>query len=55
LIFVDIIYINGSPILYVIDEATRFQVAKWLKDISAKDTWETLRYCWMDVYLGPSD
>jgi hypothetical protein len=54
-IYVDIMYIDGNPILYVIDEATRFQAAKWLRDLSAKHTWETLRYCWMDTYLGPPD
>lgn len=37
-IFVDVMYINGSPILHVIDEATRFQAARWLQNISAKHT-----------------
>jgi hypothetical protein len=23
--------------------------------MSAKTTWETLRLCWVDVYLGPPD
>ena len=54
-IYVDIIYIDGSPILHVINEAIRFQAAKWLRDLSAKYTWETLQYCWMDTYLGPPD
>ena len=54
-IFVNVMYIDGNPILHIIDEATRFQAAKWLQDLSAKHTWETLRYCWMDTYLGPPD
>jgi hypothetical protein len=54
-VYVDVMYIDCSPILHVIDEATRFQAAKWLRDLSAKHTWETLRYCWMDTYLGPPD
>jgi hypothetical protein len=54
-IFVDVMYIDGNPILHIIDEATRFQATKWLRDLSAKHTWETLRYCWMDTYLGPPD
>ena len=37
-IFVDVMYIDGSPILYIIDEATRFQAARWLQNISAKHT-----------------
>ena len=44
-IFVNIIYINGSPVLHVIDEATRFQAARWLRNISARHTWEALRTC----------
>jgi hypothetical protein len=35
-IYVNIMYIDGSPILHVINEATRFQAAKWLRDLSAK-------------------
>jgi len=35
-------YINGQPLLHIIDEATRFQAARWLKYISAKATWEAL-------------
>jgi len=44
-IYVDIMYINGSPVLHVIDEATRFQAARWLQNISAKHTWDMLRAC----------
>lgn len=36
LILIDIMYIDGSPILYVIDEATIFQTVKWLNNISTK-------------------
>lgn len=54
-IFVDIIYIDDSPILHVIDKATRFQAARWLNNIFAKHTWETLRLCWIDVYIGLPD
>ena len=49
-------YINGSPLLHVVDEATRFQAARWLSNgISAQYVWEALRMCWIDVYLGPPD
>ena len=54
-IFVDIMYIDSSLILHVVDEATRFQAARWLRNVSAKHTWDTLRLCWIDVYLGPPD
>ena len=54
-IFVDIMYIENSPILHVIDEATKFQAARWLKNILAKHTQEVLRYCWINTYNGPPD
>ena len=54
-IVVDVMYINNSPVLHVVDEATRFQAGRWLQDISAKHTWDTLRLCWIDTYLGPPD
>ncbi|KHJ31985.1 hypothetical protein EV44_g3850 [Erysiphe necator] len=48
-------YIDSSPVLHVVDEATRFQSAKWLKNMSSQHIWEALRMCWIDVYLGPPD
>ena len=46
-------YIDGNPLLHIIDEATRYQAARWLQNLSAKHTWDTLRNCWVDTYLGP--
>jgi hypothetical protein len=54
-IFIDIMYIDGSPVLHVVDEATRFQAARWLLNMTTQHVWETLRICWIDVYLGPPD
>lgn len=54
-IIVDVMYINNSPVLHIVDEATRFQAGRWLQDISAKHTWDILRMCWIDTYLGPPD
>ena len=41
--------------LYVIDEAMRFNAACWLKNISVKATWTTLWIIWIDMYLGSPD
>ena len=54
-IIVDIFFISGQPVLHVVDEATRYQAGRWLQNISAKTTWDTLRMCWIDTYLGPPD
>ncbi|KAI0990859.1 hypothetical protein K3495_g17328, partial [Podosphaera aphanis] len=54
-IYIDIMYIDGSPVLHVVDEATRFQAAKWLRNMTSQHVWNMLRLCWIDVYLGPPD
>jgi di/tripeptidase len=54
-IVVDVMYLDSKPVLHVVDVATAFQAAKFLKDMSAKTTWDTLRICWIDVYQGPPD
>ena len=46
-------YINGSPVLHIINKATRYQAARWLQNISAKHIWDILRTCWINTYLGP--
>ncbi|RAL64335.1 hypothetical protein DID88_001811 [Monilinia fructigena] len=54
-IYVDVMYIAGEPVLHIVDEATRYQAARFLDNISAKHTFDTLRECWIDVYIGPPD
>ena len=54
-VVVDIMYIHSDPVLHIVDEATRFQAGRWLKDISARHIWDQLRSCWIDTYLGPPD
>jgi hypothetical protein len=48
-------YIEGKPVLHVIDTATSFQAAVFLKSISARDTWDALCRCWIYTYQGPPD
>jgi hypothetical protein len=48
----------GTPttlVLHVVNKATRFQAARFLKDISIAHVWDTLRYIWIDTYVGPPD
>ncbi|KAK1994146.1 hypothetical protein LX36DRAFT_693319 [Colletotrichum falcatum] len=55
-VFVDVMYLDGNKlVLHVVDSATAFNAAKFLQSISAKHTWEALRMCWINVYLGPPD
>jgi hypothetical protein len=55
LVYIDIIYINGSLVLYIIDEATRYQAVYWLQNISAKHIWDILQTCWINTYVGPPE
>ena len=52
---VDIMYINNKPILHVVDEATHFSSAQWLRKVSSSEVWKALLRCWCNVYLGPPD
>lgn len=61
-VVVDILYLEDPkiksrqrPVLHVVDEATRYQAALWLKEISAMCTWNALRRIWIDAYLGPPE
>ena len=50
-IIVDIFYIEGKSVLHFIDETTRFQTDRWLKNIIVKNVWNQLRTCWIDIYF----
>ena len=52
---VDIMYINGKPILHVVDEATHYMSALFLRKVSSEETWKAIQRCWIRVYLGPPD
>jgi hypothetical protein len=49
---VDMMYIDGKPILHAIDETTSFQAARFLTNLQAKTTWDTLRAMWVNTYAG---
>jgi hypothetical protein len=54
-IIIDVMYLDGKPVLQVVDSATAFQAARFLKDMSACTAWDTLCICWINTYLGPLD
>ncbi|KAI0992010.1 hypothetical protein K3495_g16176, partial [Podosphaera aphanis] len=54
-IVIDIVYIDAKPALHVVDDATGFGAARFLTDMSSANVWNTLRYCWIDVYQGPPE
>lgn len=44
-IYIDIMYIDNKPLLHVVNEATRFEVARWVRKWAVKYMWEALRAC----------
>ncbi|EED23141.1 hypothetical protein TSTA_065940 [Talaromyces stipitatus ATCC 10500] len=54
-IVVNVMYLDGKPVLHIVNWVTSFQAAQFLKSLSAKDTWEALRAVWINTYLGPPD
>ena len=52
---VDVLYVDQRPVLHVVDEATHFASARFLRDVTAEKTWRTLKTCWSGTYLGPPD
>lgn len=51
----DIMYISRRPVLHVVDEATHFAAAIFLRKVSSKEVWKAFLRCWTHVYLGPPD
>jgi hypothetical protein len=48
-VLVDVMFIDGKPILHVID------AARFLRNMTAKEAWDALRLTWIDTYVGPPD
>jgi len=54
-IVIDVVYLEGDLVLQVVDSAIAFQAARFLEDMLAAKTFEALKACWIDVYLGLPD
>jgi hypothetical protein len=53
LVYTDILYLDGKPVLYTVNKFTSFQAAYFLRNLTAEHTWEALRASWINIYLGP--
>lgn len=45
-------YLNDEPVLHIVDEGTKFSVARFLPSIYTDAVWEKLSKCWASVYTG---
>lgn len=51
----DVMHIAGRALLHVVDEATHFNAALFLRNQSSQCIWKSFLKCWSRVYLGPPD
>lgn len=49
----DLVKIGDRWVLHVVDEATGFHAAEFLKDQSAMEVWRAFDKCWNNVTIGP--
>ena len=49
------IYLDGDPVLYIINSNIIFSASYFLRDIKAYTVWEVLKRYWFNTYLGPLD
>lgn len=55
IIAADIMYIHNKPILHVVDEATHYMAAIFMRKVNSEETWKGILKCWIRIYLGPPD
>lgn len=51
-IIVDVMYIDGDPVLHIIDEGTRFSAARFVPNLQAGTLWKTILESWATIYTG---
>ena len=54
-VVVDTMFINNKPILHMVDEATHFSAACFLRNQSTSEIWKCIRKLWILTYMGPPD
>ena len=50
--YIDIVYLDVKPVLHIVDEATRFSVARFFSKFSTDSIWDAIVLCWSSVYTG---
>lgn len=51
-LIIDIMYLDGKPVLQIVDQGTSFGAARVLKYLSTKNMWGTIIECWATIYTG---
>lgn len=48
-------FLDGKPVLHMVDESTHYTAAAFLKNQAAAKIWRMIERQWTLVYLGPPD
>lgn len=54
-VLADVVHLEGRQAVHIVDDATGFQAAMFVKDMKAKTVWDAIHKCWINTYLGPPD
>ena len=50
--YIGIMYLDGKPVLHIVDEETRLSAARLLTKVKTDAVWEALIIFWSSVYTG---
>ncbi len=45
-------YLDGKPVLNIVDEGNGFSAARFVSDVSTKTIWRNFLEYWADIYTG---
>ena len=51
-VYLDIIYLDGKPVLHLMDEGTCFSATQFLESVCIPDIRESILFCWEKLYIG---
>lgn len=51
-VLMDVMYLDGRPLLHVVDEGTHMSAAQFLPNKSTKSVWNAFLKCWCNIYTG---
>ena len=51
-VYIDIMYLDGRPVLHIVDKSTRFSAARFLTKMTTDAVWEAIVLCWSSIYTG---
>lgn len=52
---IDTMFLDGKAVCYMVEEATKFAVATFLKDQSTSKIWKAIQNMWSHVFRRPPD